>query len=384
MRRVAVGVGLVLIGVAVTLFVLFSQTEVARTLRQGSPVYVLVVLVDEDAPGGAQAEAIAVAVFQPGAKATWLSIPRHLAWPTAAGWTSLHALYASEGTAGLVRRLTLLVEVPIAYWWVVDFAGLPRIVDALGGVEVEVEDRLVYQDRSRNLFIDIPPGTQTFDGITTLDFVRYQDDEPARLARQHQLLRALLEVTRAIPAAQWRSTVEIVRDAVRTNLSPWETLDLARAIGDLTPERVTFAIAPTLPRAGGNGQTIPDLVRLRKLTQSWVRSSPYLTRDEIRVLILNGTGQRFLSSMTGAWLTDLGFRVTGTADADRSNYPSTYVVVRDDERAKARAVFDVFPPSVQARSQIQTDREFDLARVGGWPEQADVILILGAGFDVRP
>jgi LCP family protein required for cell wall assembly len=384
MRRVAIAVGLILIGVAVALFVLFSQTEVARTLRRGAPVYVLVVGVDGGAQGGVRADTVAVAVLQPGGRASWISVPRDLAWPTAAGWTSLPVLYTAEGIAGLSRRLGSLLEVALPYWVVVDFAAFREVVDTLGGVEVTVETRLVYQDRAQNLFIDIPAGRQTLDGATALDFVRYQDgDEFGRLARQHQFLRALWAKARDVPAGEWRPTVEAIRDAVRTNLSLWEALDLARMASGLSPDHVTFSVAPTVVRPGGRGELVPDLVRLRKLTQSLVQR-PLLTRDEIRVLVLNGAGTKLLATRTGAWLADRGFQVTGTADADRSNYPRTYLIVRDETRAKGKALFEVLPASVQPGVQIQTDREFDLARVGGWPQDTDVILILGVGFDVRP
>jgi LCP family protein required for cell wall assembly len=384
MRRVAIAVGLILIGVAVALFVLFSQTEVARTLRRGAPVYILVVRVDGGAQGGVRADAVAVAVLQPGGRGSWISVPRDLAWPTAAGWTSLHVLYTAEGIAGLSRRLGSLFEVALPYWVVVDFAAFRKVVDTLGGVEVTVETRLVYQDRSQNLFIDIPAGRQTLDGATALDFVRYQEgDETARLARHHQFLRAALEKARDVPTGEWRPTVEAIRDAVRTNLSLWEALDLARMLGGLSPDDVTFSVAPTLVRPGGKGELVPDLVRLRKLIQSLVQQ-PLLTRDEIRVLVLNGAGTKLLATRTGAWLADRGFQVTGTADADRSNYPRTYLIVRDETRAKGKALFEVLPSGVQPGVQIQTDREFDLARVGGWPKDADLILILGVGFDVRP
>lgn len=384
MRRVAIGVGLVLTAVAVTLFILFSQTEVARTFRQGAPVCVLVVGVDEGVPD-AGADTVSVAILQPGGRTTWISIPPDLVWPTATGWTSLHTLYAHEGIAGISRRLSLLLEITLPYWVVVDFAALRTVVDAVGGVELTVEERLVYQDRSRNLFIDVPPGRQVLDGTAAADFVRYHDgDESGRLARYHQFLGALLEKARAVPANRWRATAETVRNAVQTNLSLWETLDLVRALSGATPDRVMFVIAPTAPRAGATRNLVPDLVRLRQLTQSSVRGSSFLTRDEIRVLVLNGTGQKLLATRTGAWLADLGFTVTGTADADRSNYPRTYIVAREDARAKGQAVFEVIPTGVQSSVQVQTDREFDLARIGGWPQHTDVILILGAAFDVRP
>ena len=220
----------------------------------------------------------------------------------------------------------MLLEVPIPYWVVVDSAGFRTVVDAVGGVELTVATRLVYQDRARNLFIDIPAGTRTLDGATALDFVRYEDDdELGRIERQHQFLRSLVAKARAVPPAQWRTTIETVRDAVRTNLSLWETLDLVRALGDLAPDRFTFAAVPTFPRAGQR-DLVPDLVRTRKLTQAAVGGRAFFTRDEIGVLVLNGTGQRLLATRTGAWLTDRGFRVTAISDADRSNYPRTYLI----------------------------------------------------------
>jgi len=384
MRRAAIGVGLVLTAVAVILFVLFSQTEVARTLRQGAPVSVLVVGVDEGGPR-AGADTVSVAIVQPGSRITWISVPPDLVWPTATGWTSLHTLYAREGIAGISRRLSLLLEIALPYWMVVDFGGVRTMVDAVGGVELTVEERLVYQDRSRNLFIDIHPGRQVLDGTAAADFVRYHDgDESGRLARHHQFLGALLEKTRAVPANQWRAAAETLRNAVQTNLSLWETLDLARALSDASPDRAAFVVVPTTPRAGSARDLVPDLVRLRQLTSSAARGASFLTRDEVRVLVLNGTGQKLLATRTGAWLADLGFTVTGTADADRSNYPRTHIIARVDNRERSQAVFAVIPTGVQPSVQVQTDREFDLARVGGWPQHTDVILILGAGFDVRP
>ncbi len=385
MRRLAMGVGLVLTGVAVALFVVLSQTEVARTLRQGSPVAVLVVGVSHRAQEKTPADRISVALIGPGGRATWLSVPRDLAWPTAGGWTSLHNLYATEGALGVSRRLASLLEVPIPYWIVMDLAGVAALVDRLGGVELVIPERLVYQDRAKDLFIDIPPGKQVFNGARAADFLRYVDDrdgETGRLGRYHQLLGALLDKARQLSTTGWRTLVETFRAEARTNLSLWETWDLARAVGGLSPDRTAFLPVPAVPRPGG-GDRVPDLARLRKAVLAATRGQAPLTRDEVRVLVLNGTGTRLLASRTGAWLADLGFTVVGVGEADRSNYPRSYVVVRAEALVKGRAVVDALPSPVQSTVLLQTDREFDVARVGGWPPDTDVILILGAGFDVR-
>lgn len=383
MRLVGIGTGLVLIAIAAALLVLSGQTEVVRRLRQGTPVYVLVVGVD---PGN-QADLVAVVACFPEGRTTWLSIPRHLGWPAPVGMAPLYTLYATEGVDGLARRVSALLEVPIPYWVVLDFPAFQKVVDLLGGVEVTVEERLVYQDRSQNLFIDIPAGKQTLLGDKALDYMRYQDgDEVGRIARQHQFLQAAWEKVRVLPWARWRELAAAGLKETRTNLSFWESLDLARLLRGGPSDRVTFAVVPTLPRPGSPREAIPDLVRLRKLTQSLISGAELYTRDEIRVLVLNGAGVRMLARKTGGWLADRGFQIVGMADADRSNYPRTQIIVRGETRGKAKVLLEVLTHAVSAPEglQVLTDREFGVERLGGWPKEADVILVLGVGFDVRP
>ncbi|MCR4392575.1 MAG: LCP family protein [Candidatus Acetothermia bacterium] len=378
MRRVGISIGLVLIGVAVALFFLYSRTDVERALRRGEPVYVLVVGVDNARHGAPQADLIAVAGLFPGGRTVWVSIPRHLACPTPAGWRPLYALYAAEGVDGLRRRVAGLLELPIDHWVEVDFAGFQKLVDLVGGVEVAVETRLVYMDWSQDLFIDVPAGLQNLSGAKALEYVRYQEgDELGRIARQHVFLQALWDRLRGLSWSRWREVVQVGREAVRTDLSVWEGLDLAKHLRQAGP--VVLAAAPVLPRAGGQGEAVPDLVRVHKLVRAVAAGEHFLTRDEVRVLVLNGAGVKFLARKTGAWLLERGFYVTDMSNADRYNYPRTYLIYREETQAKARMLLDLLPPGVEA----VVEGEFGVERLGGWPEDTDLILILGAGFDVR-
>ncbi|HIE47809.1 TPA: hypothetical protein EYP84_02825, partial [Candidatus Bipolaricaulota bacterium] len=168
-----IAAGTVLIGVAVGLFFLYSQTEVERALARGEWVHVLVVGLDNGAQGQVQADLVGVASLSPEGRAVWLTLPRELELPQEDGtWAPLYALYRGDLPA-FTRRLELLLGIPLPYQVQVDFAGFGALVDAVEGVEVMVEARLRYSDRSQGLEIDIHPGLQVLDGETALQYLRY-------------------------------------------------------------------------------------------------------------------------------------------------------------------------------------------------------------------
>ena len=62
----------------------------------------------------------------------------------------------------------------IKYYAIMSLEGFGKIVDKLGGVEVNVPHELVYTDEAQNLYINLKPGLQTLDGDKAIQFVRYR------------------------------------------------------------------------------------------------------------------------------------------------------------------------------------------------------------------
>lgn len=57
---------------------------------------------------------------------------------------------------------------------IMDLNGFVNIVDALGGVEVDLPSDLKYDDPAQNLYIDLHAGYQTLNGDQAEQFVRYR------------------------------------------------------------------------------------------------------------------------------------------------------------------------------------------------------------------
>ncbi len=128
--------------------------------------------------------------------------------------TKLNSVYHYEGQAGVKSQVSKIVGQPVDYFVLLDFGALTRVVDALGGVAVNVErafDDYQYPivgkendlcDGDRELKcryqqVHFDAGWQMMDGDTALKYVRsrYAQGEEgtdfAREARQQRLIAAI-------------------------------------------------------------------------------------------------------------------------------------------------------------------------------------------------
>jgi polyisoprenyl-teichoic acid--peptidoglycan teichoic acid transferase len=83
-----------------------------------------------------------------------------------------------------------LLNLKIDHYLLIDFAGFEDLVDAVGGIEVNVGEPFVIDE---DIWFDA--GEQTMDGKHALQYARYRggaDGDFGRIARQQQVLRALL------------------------------------------------------------------------------------------------------------------------------------------------------------------------------------------------
>ncbi|VDN46912.1 conserved protein of unknown function [Petrocella atlantisensis] len=71
----------------------------------------------------------------------------------------------------------------IDYIMTIDTSGLREVVDAVGGVEFDVPQRMYYMDPVQDLHIDLQPGLQHLDGDKAEQLVRYRKYKMGDLQR---------------------------------------------------------------------------------------------------------------------------------------------------------------------------------------------------------
>lgn len=160
---------------------------------------------------------------------TLVKIPGH-------GEDKINAAYAYGGPELTVETLEDLTDLSISNYIVVDFSGVEDIVDALGGVELEVEEPISVGLDGRN--VKIPAGWRNLDGLQALAYVRYRGGPTAdigRIAHQQKFLSAMIrEATSPSKVLRWPATFGAIRDNTKTNMNPFEVSRFAVRTGVLT------------------------------------------------------------------------------------------------------------------------------------------------------
>ena len=146
------------------------------------------------------------------------------------GVLKANALYGLMGPAAAKSMVSTLMGVPIDRHLKVNLAAVNKVADALGGVDVDVPKRMVYQDRTQGLYIDLYPGPQLLKGEALEGFLRFRHDEMGDLGRMERQRQVINQVFRKLaqPAtlAQLPTLLKIAGEDIHTDLSPLELTQL--------------------------------------------------------------------------------------------------------------------------------------------------------------
>lgn len=125
------------------------------------------------------------------------------------------------GMTATVSAVEGITGLEVGYWALVDMRGFRNLVDAFGGVELNVRDRIPVGLPHDSFFRYIEPGVRTLDGEETLWFARarHGSDDYSRMARQKCVMTAMLDqVNPAQAVLNLREIMEAGSSMLSTNM----------------------------------------------------------------------------------------------------------------------------------------------------------------------
>jgi len=224
------------------------KESISFTEESGS-INILLIGID-DVDGGRRADAIAYATIDIDNKIVRLmSIPRdtRVQLPKR-GWEKIAHAYAYGGVDLLRETVVNYLGMPINYYVLVNYDTFPAIVDLIGGVEIDVQKRMVYNDYAGKLFINIPKGLQVLDGKNALHYVRFRHDalgDIGRVKRQQDFIKAVLQKLQSpymIPKIP--DLANKVIEMVNSDMTPAQGLQLASYLVSMPGENIRFFTMP--------------------------------------------------------------------------------------------------------------------------------------------
>lgn len=296
-----------------------------------------------------------------------------------------------------VSTVENFLGVPIQYYVQIDFTAFERMVDELGGVEINVPEEITVDPIGPHNTVVLEPGTQTLPGPVALayararhteggDFDRAQRQQQVALALRSQVLRLNMLPTLIAKAPAMYNELAA---GIHTNLSLEQMISLGLLALQIPPANMTRAvIAPpdmvtleTVIYGGEEAQVlkpVPDQIRLLR-DQVFAATSaigPSLVNidaataagdEAARLAVYNGAGEEGVAGRFADALRALGFNVTVVGNADRMDYPTTRIVDYTGNPYSTQYLVELLGlTQSQVLFQTVPGNEIDLALVIGY------------------
>ena len=172
-------------------------------------------------------------------------------------YKKLNGAYAVLGLDGMKQFLSQSLGVSIDYAAALDLDCVSSLVDAVGGVDVEITQPMQYTDPSQNLHIDLQPGMQHLDGRQAEHFLRYRSGyanaDLGRMDAQKRFLQAYLQKCQSMGTGGLVRMMLAVLPKMQTDLPVQEAVRLVQLLPQADVAEVPMTTAPGEAVRGSSG-----------------------------------------------------------------------------------------------------------------------------------
>jgi LCP family protein required for cell wall assembly len=196
------------------------------------------------------------------------------------GYRKLSMTMEIGGMPLLRSKLEALLGIRIDHYIFTNLAGFEDIVDALGGITVNVPKEMTVRKTFPNDWVTLQPGIQRMDGTTTLAYLRFRSDsghDPGRMARHREFFTTLAKQTlRARNLFRFPLILHAMSNAVRTDLTISEGLALANRMRTMDLGQIPMvALEGPFELIDGLAYYVIDMDHLKKTVSAYIlRDTP--------------------------------------------------------------------------------------------------------------
>lgn len=254
---------LALILISIALFIFFSYSgKVFQFIRQGKRINILVLGCDE-LKFAKHADVIMLLSYEPRTRfLDILSIPRDTKVPCSKklswrGYRKISEIYAlvykksktiREACLSSKKAIENVLEMEIPFYLQINYQGVIDIVDTIGGVTVNIDEPMNYDDDAGDFHIHFTVGEKGLNGNEVLKYIRFRDrllGDKGRIERQQSLLKLLTGKLRdAKILLKFPQIYRNIKGNIWTNLDFWDFFALANEVRSFDYENLRVQSLP--------------------------------------------------------------------------------------------------------------------------------------------
>lgn len=282
---------------------------------------------------------------------TLIEVDGYLASGEYQRYWKINAAYTLGGEEEVITHVSSLLDINVNYLVEVDYEAFRNVVDALGGVDMYIEQDMFYDDDSQNLHINFKGGeTVHLDGKKAEEFIRWRQNNDGtglangdidRIQNQQLFIKKLLDKVLS-PSVIFKvpKILEAITENIDTNMPSKEMVSLGMKLIKLKSEDI---IMSTLQGINENiyGQDLyvadkelnQDLINSLNTTikENNIEDSSEIDKSSLNVLVLNGTETSGLASKVREDLLSLGYM---NVDVDNATGVSESLIQLRNEELK--------------------------------------------------
>jgi len=329
-------------------------------------------------------DTIIVANYDPQNKKMHLvSIPRDTLINVNGKNAKINSLYAIGGYPKIKSEVEKLLNLNINYIVKIDYNAFREIIDAIGGIEMKIDRNMIYDDEGQNLHINFKAGeTVTLDGKKAEEFFRWRKNNDGsgfangdldRIENQQKFISKVIEKCTS-PFIMFRvpKIMSALGDNIETNMSSFEVLNYGLKFSNIKKENAIMATAAGTPKTiNGESFLIFDKSANKNILSSLVSSASSknlpenISKDDIRIKILNATKINGLAAKEEKELNSMGYKKIDTGNTELSD--KSIILSNNDDKLQV---------ILQDLNIKNTDRKENKTEYNDY----DVIIILGKDF----
>ncbi|VYU23750.1 LytR family transcriptional regulator [Clostridium tertium] len=238
----------------------------------------------------------------------------------------INAAYVLGGEEEVITQVESLLDIDINYIVEVDYNAFRSIVDAIGGVEMTIEQDMYYDDDAQDLHINFKAGeTVLLDGKKAEEFFRWRKNNDGtglangdldRIKNQQLFMNKLADKVLS-PSIIFKAPkiLKAISDNVETNIPAKDLVSLGMKIIRLKTSDIIMTTLQGEPQyIYGESFLVADREYNRDLINSLNAEDPSsannitsIKREDLKVIVLNGTKIDGLASTARDKLLAVGY-----------------------------------------------------------------------------
>ena len=295
------------------------------------------------------------------------------------GVEKINYLNTLGGPLLVKKSLEKLLTIHIDHYVIVNLQGVNRIIDQLGGIVVDVSQRMEYRDHSAMLDINLFPGRQLLNGEQAVGYVRFRHDnlgDIGRIQRQQIFMRAVFrKLLEPITFTKLPEIVSIYKKTILTDLKPKDVIRIANFVRNVPSSHQNTVILP-----GEFGQYsqvsywIPNEKEINEIVKKLFKDNTRFYRDyfnrkidpkDIKISVFNGSKKdRYLATKVSSVLREYGYTVLHVQDYEQQISKSKIYAQKANSEI-----------ALQVKKDIGNLGELLIGNLG--PPDADVTILAG-------